>query len=137
MPVILMPEDYDFWLRLASLGVHGKLLPEPLFFYRRHTKGRSAWVRRQVSHAQILELLREVSAAVEVPRMFNQIHGGKSPPVSLTRLRELGVSMVNYSTPALFAAQMAIEATLDRLLENDAINLSTNAKTFDNLLDFD
>lgn len=71
-----------------------------------------------------LELLREVSDAVEVPRMFNQIHGGKSPPVSLTRLGELGVSMVNYSTPALFAAQMAIAATLDRLLENDG-NLAT------------
>lgn len=66
-----------------------------------------------------LELLREVGAAAGVPRMFNQIHGGKSPPVSLARLRELGVSMVNYSTPALFAALPAIEATLDRLAEND------------------
>lgn len=66
-----------------------------------------------------LELLREVGAAVEVPLMFNQIHGGKSPAVGLTRLRELGVSMVNYSTPALFAAQKAVEATLDQLLEND------------------
>ncbi len=65
-----------------------------------------------------LELLREVSAAVRVPRMFNQIHGGKSPAVDLARLQELGVSMVNYSTPALFAAQMAIEATLERLLVN-------------------
>jgi len=66
-----------------------------------------------------LELLREVSATVRVPRVFNQIHGGKSPAVGLTRLKELGVSMVNYSTPALFAAQMAIEATFDRLLVND------------------
>jgi 2-methylisocitrate lyase-like PEP mutase family enzyme len=66
-----------------------------------------------------LELLREVGAAVRVPRMFNQIHGGRSPAVSLARLRELGVSMVNYSTPALFAAQKAVEATLDRLLDND------------------
>ena len=66
-----------------------------------------------------LELLREVGAAVHVPRMFNQIHGGKSPAVSLAQLQELGVSMVNYSTPALFAAQTAIEATFDRLLAND------------------
>ena len=66
-----------------------------------------------------LEFLREVSAAVRVPRMFNQIKGGKSPAVGLTRLRELGVSLVNYSTPALFAAQKAIEATLERLLVND------------------
>ena len=66
-----------------------------------------------------LEFLREVSAAVQVPRMFNQIKGGKSPAVGLTRLRELGVSLVNYSTPALFAAQKAIEATLEQLLVND------------------
>jgi glycosyltransferase involved in cell wall biosynthesis/GT2 family glycosyltransferase len=34
-------EDYDFWLRFASLGYQGKLLREPLFFYRRHDQGQS------------------------------------------------------------------------------------------------
>ena len=66
-----------------------------------------------------LELLREVSATVRVPRVFNQIHGGRSPSVGLTQLKALGVSMVNYSTPALFAAQTAIESTFDRLAVND------------------
>ncbi|MFQ5506632.1 MAG: glycosyltransferase family 2 protein [Planctomycetota bacterium] len=37
-------EDYDFWLRLAALGIRGKLLPEPLFYYRRHEGGRSSRV---------------------------------------------------------------------------------------------
>lgn len=66
-----------------------------------------------------LEFLREVREAVSVPIMFNQIAGGVSPPVGLGRLQQLGVSMVNYSTPALGAALASITATLDRLLAND------------------
>ncbi len=34
-------EDYDFWLRLVDSGHVGMLFHEPLFFYRRHTAGRS------------------------------------------------------------------------------------------------
>ncbi|KAI9336844.1 hypothetical protein DFJ73DRAFT_962494 [Zopfochytrium polystomum] len=35
-------EDYEFWLRMVSyFGHSGKLLKEPLFFYRRHTLGES------------------------------------------------------------------------------------------------
>lgn len=33
-------EDWDFWIRLASLGIRGKVVPEPLFFYRRHGRTR-------------------------------------------------------------------------------------------------
>ena len=35
-------EDYDFWCRVSSLGYTGRLLREPLFYYRRHAKGNSA-----------------------------------------------------------------------------------------------
>lgn len=42
-------EDYDFWLRLASLGIHGHLLDEPLFYYRRHPGGRSQVIRSKES----------------------------------------------------------------------------------------
>lgn len=33
-------EDWDFWIRLASIGVRGRVIAEPLFFYRRHSAGR-------------------------------------------------------------------------------------------------
>ena len=55
----LLFEDYDFWLRLAALGIGGKLLPEVLFRYRRHEGGRSAWVRRQLSDGQMLDVLKK------------------------------------------------------------------------------
>lgn len=51
-------EDWDFWLRLASLGIQGRLLPEPLFYYRRHGRGRSATVRQQVSDKEMRARLR-------------------------------------------------------------------------------
>ncbi|KAI8855035.1 hypothetical protein BC829DRAFT_379057, partial [Chytridium lagenaria] len=34
-------EDYDFWLRMDAFGYHGKLVREPLFWYRRHEFGNS------------------------------------------------------------------------------------------------
>ena len=42
-------EDYDFWLRMLSLGYHGKLLHEPLFLYRRHDTGQSKSLIQGVS----------------------------------------------------------------------------------------
>ncbi|MGB5433678.1 MAG: isocitrate lyase/PEP mutase family protein [Acidimicrobiia bacterium] len=59
-----------------------------------------------------LSLLNELSALVDVPLAFNQIAGGKSPAVTLTELADRGVSIAIYSTPALFAAQSAIEAAM-------------------------
>ena len=32
-------EDWDFWIALGAKGYFGKLIPEPLFFYRRHDTG--------------------------------------------------------------------------------------------------
>ena len=42
-------EDYDFWLKLASLGVRGHLLREPLFHYRRKVVSRVSEVNQKTS----------------------------------------------------------------------------------------
>jgi 2-methylisocitrate lyase-like PEP mutase family enzyme len=47
------------------------------------------------------------------------IAGGKSPSATLSELRAAGVSLVNYSTPCLFAAQTAIDASMQALLAAD------------------
>jgi 2-methylisocitrate lyase-like PEP mutase family enzyme len=62
-----------------------------------------------------LSVLAEVKRRVKLPLVFNQIAGGKSPPATLTELRAAGVSLVNYSTPCLFAAQAAIDASMQAL----------------------
>lgn len=62
-----------------------------------------------------LSLLQKVRQATHKPLVFNQITGGRSRPVSLGELDELGVSLAIYSTPCLFAAQRAIEDALVQL----------------------
>ncbi len=66
-----------------------------------------------------LSVLADVKQRVKLPLVFNQIAGGKSPPATLTELRAAGVSLVNYSTPCLFAAQAAIDASMQALLAAD------------------
>ncbi len=56
-------EDWDFWLRLASRGIGGRLVPEPLFRYRRHTSGLSAWVGRRLSQDESRALMRSRNPA--------------------------------------------------------------------------
>ena len=65
-----------------------------------------------------LHILKQVKAGLDVPVMFNQIAGGKSPPYSLAELQGAGISLVNYSTPCLFAAQDAIETAIAELKQS-------------------
>jgi 2-methylisocitrate lyase-like PEP mutase family enzyme len=66
-----------------------------------------------------LEFLRQLTAEVDRPFLFNQIAGGKSPPCTLRQLSDVGVSFVIYSTPCLFAAQHAIEKAIHDLQAAD------------------
>jgi 2-methylisocitrate lyase-like PEP mutase family enzyme len=66
-----------------------------------------------------LDFIRELKAQVNRPLVFNQIAGGKSPPCSLRQLQEIGVSLVIYSTPCLFAAQNAVDRAMRELLALD------------------
>jgi len=62
-----------------------------------------------------LNLVKKLKEEIPAIYMFNQIAGGKSPPCSLTQLKDIGVSIVNYSTPCLFAAQKAIDEAMIQL----------------------
>jgi 2-methylisocitrate lyase-like PEP mutase family enzyme len=68
-----------------------------------------------------LALLKELNSRVDCPLTFNQIAGGKSPCCSLQELREVGVSLVIYSTPCLFAAQEAIDEAMRSLKAKDGL----------------
>ena len=65
-----------------------------------------------------LHFLKQLKAGLDIPLMFNQITGGKSPPYTLDELHTAGVSLVNYSTPCLFAAQEAIDAAMMKLKQS-------------------
>ena len=66
-----------------------------------------------------LTIIKKLKQLVDKPFTFNQIAGGKSPPCNLSQLQELGVSLVIYSTPCLFAAQASIENAMRALKEHD------------------
>jgi 2-methylisocitrate lyase-like PEP mutase family enzyme len=71
-----------------------------------------------VEGVQDLELLRSLRNEVDCPLVFNQIAGGKSPPATLEQLSSAGVSLVNYSTPCLFAAHDAVNAAMSALKQD-------------------
>ncbi|MCX7627574.1 MAG: isocitrate lyase/PEP mutase family protein [Methylophilaceae bacterium] len=66
-----------------------------------------------------LDTVRELSRRIDRPFCFNQIAGGKSPACTLSELQQAGVSVVIYSTPCLFAAQVAIEDAMADLKARD------------------
>jgi len=66
-----------------------------------------------------LALLDELRSRTPKTVVFNQISGGNSPPCTLSRLRAVGVGLVNYSTPCLFAAQGAIDEAMRALWAGD------------------
>lgn len=66
-----------------------------------------------------VETMQRVLAMTDKPLLFNQIAGGKSPRLSLSELRSLGVRVIQYSTPLLFAAQQAMSEALEKLMERD------------------
>lgn len=68
-----------------------------------------------------VETLERVVGSTDKPILFNQIAGGKSPRLSLRQLATLGVRLVQYSTPLLFAAQKAMHGALDTLFEEDGM----------------
>ena len=68
-----------------------------------------------VEGVQDLELLRNLRHEIDCPLVFNQIAGGKSPSATLEQLSNAGVSLVNYSTPCLFAAHDAVNAAMSAL----------------------
>ena len=68
-----------------------------------------------------LGILRRLKDDLGKNIMFNQIAGGKSPPCTLSQLKHAGVTLVNYSTPCLFAAQAAVEQAMKALMENDGL----------------
>jgi 2-methylisocitrate lyase-like PEP mutase family enzyme len=73
-----------------------------------------------VDGVRSVDWIRKVRAVVgDKPLLFNQIAGGRSPRLSLAELERLGVDVAIYSTPCLFAAQVAIDNALLELRAAD------------------
>ena len=67
-----------------------------------------------------IRLVRE-SIPSDVSMGVNLIFGGKMGPISLDELSSLGVNLVIYSTPCLFAAHGAVDNAIRELKENNGV----------------
>ena len=67
-----------------------------------------------------IKLVRE-SIPSDVSMGVNLIFGGKMGPISLDELSSLGVNLVIYSTPCLFAAHGAVDNAIRELKENNGV----------------
>jgi len=74
-----------------------------------------------VDAIQNVDMLRMLRDKVNIPILFNQIAGGKSPALSIKEMKSAGVSLALYSTPCLFAAHAAIESAMKSLKNNDGL----------------
>jgi 2,3-dimethylmalate lyase len=68
----------------------------------------------------------EVAAVAEafpdVPLVLNWVDGGKTPPLPLGRIRELGFALVIFPVTTLFAAAQAVADVLARMGEHDVLS---------------
>jgi 2-methylisocitrate lyase-like PEP mutase family enzyme len=69
------------------------------------------------------EIERIASSFRDIPLLFNWVEGGRTPPVSLTRLRELGFRIVIFPIGALLVASRAI-ADLLAVIKHDGTPLA-------------
>ena len=73
----------------------------------------------------------------DVPLLFNYAEGGKTPPVTYERLRELGFSLVIFPLTLLLVATEAMRAALARIkTDGTPIGLLPSLLGFDEFLEF-
>ena len=61
-PVFFGYEDWEFWIRMAAEGARAAIIPEPLFFYRKH--GRSMIDSSLEKHQDIISEIQKKHAGI-------------------------------------------------------------------------
>ena len=82
--------------------------------------GADAVMVEGLNSKESIKLVRE-SIPSDVSMGVNLIFGGKMGPISLDELSSLGVNLVIYSTPCLFAAHGAVDNAIRELKENNGV----------------
>jgi carboxyvinyl-carboxyphosphonate phosphorylmutase len=84
-----------------------------------------------------VEVERVASELRGVPLLFNWAEGGKSPPIGLPRLRELGYRTVIFPISTLLVATQAIQELLAQIrTDGTPINVVERLPRFSEFLDF-
>lgn len=140
----LLYEDWDFWMRMSGMGIRGKVLKEPMLFYRKHGASRLTQANRNVR--QIKSMLR-----LAHPRLFHDaawrkglMQGYRRRPTdnpfcnlshsSQYRLHPKG-ALVLYLGPDSRAEDITPEVLLPRLGDRSLHVLSESARKLPEWID--
>jgi 2,3-dimethylmalate lyase len=80
------------------------------------------------------EVAAVAGAFPDVPLVLNRVDGGRTPPLALDRIAELGFGLVILPVKTLFAATAAVRDTLARLRSGDAAAPSLRFDEFTDLV---
>lgn len=69
------------------------------------------------------EEMRRIGAALDVPLLSNQLHGGRTPILPQARLQEMGFSMAIYPTAGLLAASHALASVYAALAKDEPVEV--------------
>lgn len=90
----LLYEDWDFWMRMAGLGIRGKVLKEPMLLYRKH--GQSRLEQASCIAREVKSMLRRSH-----PRLFHDA-AWRRELVAGYRRRPTGDPLCNLSSPSQY-----------------------------------
>jgi 2,3-dimethylmalate lyase len=77
-----------------------------------------------------VEEMKMIGAQLDVPLVSNQLHGGKTPILPQSQLKEMGFAAAIYPSAALFAAAKVVESVYDDLAHGRLV--SAALETFEN-----
>lgn len=82
------------------------------------------------------ELERVASELSDIPLVFNWAEGGKTPPLTIERITELGFAMVIMPISTLLAATRAMQEALAQIkIDGTPVNAVNNMPTFNEFTD--
>jgi len=85
-------EDWEYWIALGELGVCGKKVAEPLYWYRRHPRGRLQWLKQNHDlWDRAYQAMRELHKDVYNGRFPMGCCGGSKPAAGARRPLHGGV----------------------------------------------
>lgn len=125
-PALRLAQDYDFLLRLLEHGLEFYLLPEPWYFYRKHSSSNSAKLKRAQIEAlkqADIEFSQRIAGQTEVEAARLERHASLDRALAFDTLvgaikgRQWGVALAEMARNPGAAALLAlpIQARVDRM----------------------
>ncbi len=90
-PSFLCLEDWDLWLSFAEKGLYGKLIPEPLFYYRQQALSRNVFSPR-VYRETVLKIWKNHRGLYSLRDIFKMVALGRLHAISSCAIRLLRIT---------------------------------------------